>query len=225
VTNNGPSTVTTLTLTDTVPAALSNVAFTPSTGSYDSGTGIWSGLNLASGQSVTMDLSGTIDPTATGNLVNSVTVSTPAGVTDTNSGNNTDTDTDTLTPQADLSVTKTDGTDIVFQGGNINYTITVTNNGPSTVTAVNLNDTVPAVLMNPSFMAASGNYDSGSGDWTGLNLATGQSVTMQLTGTVSPQATGNLTNSVTVLPSTGTTDTDMSNNTAVDMDEISEPIG
>jgi uncharacterized repeat protein (TIGR01451 family) len=225
VTNNGPSTVTSLTLTDTVPAALTNASFMASTGSYDSSTGIWSGLNLASGQSVTLHLSGTIDPTATGNLVNSVTVSAPAGVTDTNSSNNTDTDTDTLTPQADLSVTKTDGTEFVFQGGNVSYTITVTNNGPSTVTAVNLNDTVPAVLTNASFTPATGNYDSSSGDWMGLNLATGQTATMQLTGTVSPQATGNLINSVTVLPPAGTTDPDMSNNTAVDTDEIDEPIG
>src|SRR5262249_32759488 len=43
------------------------------------------------------------------------------------------TDTDTLTPQADLAVTIDDHTLIVVPGASDGYTITVTNNGPSTV--------------------------------------------------------------------------------------------
>ena len=110
VTNNGPSTVSSLTLADVVPSALLNPVFgTPSAGSYNSATGLWSGLSLASGQSVTITLSGTIDPAATGSISNTATVSPPAGVTDPTPGNNSATDTDTLTPQADLSITKTDG--------------------------------------------------------------------------------------------------------------------
>jgi virginiamycin B lyase len=42
VTNNGPSTVSSLTLTDTVPAALLSPSFgAPSAGSYDPATGAW----------------------------------------------------------------------------------------------------------------------------------------------------------------------------------------
>lgn len=347
VTNSGPSTVSSLALTDTIPAALGSVTFTPSTGSYNSGTGVWSGLTLASGQSITMQVSGTIDPAATGNLVNSVTVAPPAGATDTNSGNNTAsdtdtltpqvdlavtktdssttavpgtnitytivvsnsgpstatgvvvndilpnsiafvsststqgsydsttgvatigtiapgasvtltitgtvsatatgtvsntatassnetdtnsgnnsaTDTDTLTPQADLSVTKDDGTTFVFNGSQVTYTISVTNNGPSTVTSVTLTDTVPAELLSPAFTPASGSYDSGTGVWSGLSLASGQSVTMQLVGTLSGQATGSLVNTATVAPPNGVTDPNLGNNSATDTDTISEPIG
>jgi uncharacterized repeat protein (TIGR01451 family) len=43
VTNNGPSTVSSVTLTDTIPAALLNPSFGPSAGIYDLGTGVWSG--------------------------------------------------------------------------------------------------------------------------------------------------------------------------------------
>src|SRR5213078_3799000 len=104
-------------LTDTIPSALQSTSFgSPSAGSYNSGTGVWSGLSLASGQSVTITLTGTIDPTATGSEVNTVTVSAPAGVTDTDLSNNQFVDTDTLTPQADLSVTKTDGKTSVVPG-------------------------------------------------------------------------------------------------------------
>src|SRR5262245_7085030 len=110
VTNNGPDTVSSVNLFDTIPGVLLNANFgTPSQGSYDSVSKIWSGLSLASGQSVSITLSGEIDPNATGTITNTVTVSPPAGETDPTPGNNTATDTDTLTPQADLAITKTDG--------------------------------------------------------------------------------------------------------------------
>jgi uncharacterized repeat protein (TIGR01451 family) len=98
VSNNGPSTVSSLTLTDAIPAALLNASFTPSVGAYDPATGVWSGLSLASGQSVRIMLRGVIDPNATGTISNTVTVFAPAGVTETNPVNNVATDTDTLTP-------------------------------------------------------------------------------------------------------------------------------
>src|SRR5262245_63530457 len=129
-TNIAPSTVTSLTLSDSIPAALLNPNFAPSVGAYDTNTGVWSGLNLASGQSVSMTLSGTIDPNATGSLTNTVTVSAPSGTTDTNLVNNSATDNDTLTPQADLAVTITDGATSVVAGASNIYIITVTNNGP-----------------------------------------------------------------------------------------------
>src|SRR5262245_39541486 len=97
VANNGPSTVSSLTLTDTTAAALLNPTFgTPSAGSYNPLTGAWNGLSLASGQSVSITLSGVIDSSATGTITNTVAVAPPAGVTDTNLTNNTATDTDAL---------------------------------------------------------------------------------------------------------------------------------
>src|SRR5262245_45874695 len=80
VTNNGPDPVSSVTLTDT--------AFAPSVGTYDLATGEWNVGSLASGANVTMTLSVTIDPSATGSLTSTVTVAAPAGVTDTNAANN-----------------------------------------------------------------------------------------------------------------------------------------
>jgi hypothetical protein len=59
--------------------------------------GCGAGLSLATGQSVTMTLFGTIDPNATSLLTNTVTVAAPLGVTDTNAGNNTATDIEAIT--------------------------------------------------------------------------------------------------------------------------------
>src|SRR5207247_72321 len=110
-------------LTDTLPPQLLNPVFgTPSAGSYNSTSGVWSGLTLATGQSVTITLSGTIDPAATGNMTNSVHVAPPVGVTDTDLTNNDATDTDTLTPQADLAAAKTDGKLTAVPGTSDTYT-------------------------------------------------------------------------------------------------------
>ena len=142
VTNNGPDTVSSLTLTDAIPSALQNPAFgTPSQGSYDPISGLWSGLSLASGQSVSITLSGVINPSATGTISNIATVS---GVTDPNPANNSSTDTDTLTPQADLAITNTDGVVTVVPGGSTTYTIVVSNTGPSTAIAAAVTDPLPA---------------------------------------------------------------------------------
>src|SRR5437763_597902 len=104
-------------MVDTMPAALLNASFgSPSAGSYDAATKVWSGLSLASGHSVSITLSGTIDPAAIGSLTNTVTGAPPAGVTDSTPGNNSATDTDTLTPSADLAVTKDDNKTSVVPG-------------------------------------------------------------------------------------------------------------
>src|SRR5262249_34633680 len=80
-------------LIDTISGDLLDATFgSPSAGSYDPGSGLWSALNLASGQSVLITLSGVVG-IASGTLTNTVTVS---GLTDTNPGNNVATDTDTL---------------------------------------------------------------------------------------------------------------------------------
>src|SRR5665647_3090447 len=62
------------------------------------------------------------------------TVAVPAGTTESNLANNSATDTDTVNAVADLAIIKTDGVASVNAGGSTTYTITVTTNGPSSVT-------------------------------------------------------------------------------------------
>jgi large repetitive protein len=227
ITNNGPDTVSSITLTDTIPAALLNPAFnTFGLGSYDPATGIWSGLNLASGQSVSIQLSGTVDPYAiasTGSFTNIVTVAPPGGTTDSNTANNTASDTDNITPEVDLSVTVTDGVTAVVPGTPDRYTITLENIGPSAVTSVTLTDATPAALLNPTFNTFSqGSYDPVSGLWSGLNLRVG-SVSIEVSGTIDPSAPasiGSFTNTITVSQPAGVTDTNSSNNTVSDFDDV-----
>ena len=77
-------------------------------------------------------------------LVNTASVtSSPAA--DPNAANDSASDSDTVTTSADLAVTKDDGVATVVAGTSTTYTITVTNNGPSTEPAgVVISDPIPA---------------------------------------------------------------------------------
>ena len=225
VTNNGPSTISSFTLTDVVPAGLLNPVFSPNSGTYNSVSGLWNGLSLASGNSITLTLTGTIAPTATGSITNAVSVSAISGVSDTNSANDSATDIDTLTPQVDLSVTQTDNKTSVVPGTSNTYTITVTNNGPSTINSFAMTDVIPAGLLNASFgIPSSGNYDSATKVWNGLSLATGTSVTITLTGTIDPTSTGSITNTVSVSPLSGISETNSANNSTADVNTLSPQV-
>lgn len=158
VTNNGPTTLTEFTLTETLPPALSGVLFVPSAGDYDAVTEVWTGFgDFSEGDTLTLVVSGTIDPGATGELVNSVSVQPPAGVPDTDPTNNTATDIDTLEPESNLVLVKTVDQTSVPRGENVTFTIAVTNTGPSTAVGIVVTDPLPVAL---NFVSASGT------DWT-----------------------------------------------------------
>ncbi|WP_169745657.1 beta strand repeat-containing protein [Sulfurovum lithotrophicum] len=61
VTNNGPAEATNVSLTDQLPTGITYASNTPSQGTYNSGTGIWTIGTLANGASANLTLSGTVD--------------------------------------------------------------------------------------------------------------------------------------------------------------------
>lgn len=64
LTNDGPDTATNVTVTDRLPAGLTFVSATPSVGSFDGATGVWSIPSLASGSSVTLQIVATVNTSA-----------------------------------------------------------------------------------------------------------------------------------------------------------------
>src|SRR6185295_14904007 len=131
---------------------------------------------------------------------------------------NSATDTDTPgTPQVDLAVVKDDGHATYVPGTPISYTVTVTNAGPSTATGFSLTDTVPAAITGVTVnCAVTGTGDCGTNgsagnsvSFTDSNLAPGaaNALTLTVSGTVSPSATGILVNTAAVTAGAGSTDT------------------
>ena len=96
------------------------------------------------GATVVFTATGTVDPAATGVLVNSAQVVPPAGLANRTSA--IATDSDPITARADLGLTKTGPASIVA-GNNLIYTITVTNAGPSDAAGVVVNDATPTGLV------------------------------------------------------------------------------
>jgi uncharacterized repeat protein (TIGR01451 family) len=213
--NAGPSAVTNATVSDAPPASLTGVAWTCAASGGSScppsgTTAINASVNLLAGGTATFSLTGTIAPSATGTLANTAAVTAPAGVTDPSVANNAATDTDTLTPQADLSLTKSDSPDPVAPGASLTYTIRVTNHGPSTSSSMTVTDTLPSQM---GFVSASPGCAHAAGTVTCTlgSLAPSAFVDATIQVTVSPAATGALSNTASVTG--GTPDPAAANNT------------
>jgi len=217
VSNGGPDAVTGAVVTDLPPPVFLSPSWTctasPGSSCTPSGSGpINDTVSLLAAGTATYTLVGTVDPAATGNLVNTATAVAPAGVSDPNPANNSATDIDTLTPQADLAVTKTATPDPVTVGHPLAYELIISNAGPSQATSVTLMDILPAGVTfvasapgPPTCMLSGMTVACGLGALAGGGTAT---VTIDVTA----NAMGVLVNTAAV--SGSGTDPDPANNSA-----------
>ncbi|MBI1760163.1 MAG: DUF11 domain-containing protein [Acidobacteria bacterium] len=146
VSNNGPSSAPGVTLSDTLPPGTFVSASAGCSQAF--GTVTCNLGTLASAANATITI--VLRPTGSGAINN--TASVTSAVFDPNTANNAATQSTAVNPKADLSITKTDAPDPVLVGGNLTYTIRVTNNGPSPATGVTVADTLPAGV---NFVSAS----------------------------------------------------------------------
>lgn len=228
--NAGPSDAPGATVTDTFPASLTGVAWTCAGTGGGTCTAAGSGniadtVNLPAGAAVTYTVSATVSPSATGSLANTATVTPPAGVPDPNPGDNSATDTDTLAPEADLAVSKTDGSAIYTPGGTVVYTIVVTNNGPSDVPGATVSDPLPAGIASASWSCAASAGSSCTAAGSGaiadtVSLRSGGTATYTSTLSVPAGFTGSLVNTVTASVPAGVTDPNPGNDSATDTDTL-----
>lgn len=137
--------------------------------------------------------------------------------------------------EADLVVDKTVDLAIANPGDALTYTVTVTNDGPSDEPGIGFEDTVPAALNNVSWSCAITNGNGSCGDTSGtgnaiattLDLDNQAVATYTITGLLSVNATGSITNSATAIRNNDITDPDLTNNTddAVTRINGAPPIG
>ncbi len=186
---------------------------------------------IPAGETRTFTVTASVNSDATADLVNTATVTTP-GVTDLNPGNNTDSVTITLTPQFDLQISKTVvGSGDAAPQSDVSFTIVVshdtsdngteTDNGlsPSLAKGVVVTDVLPAGM---TFKSASvggtaitpTSTTNGNIVLPAFDLAPGVTRTITLIATVDSDATGDLTNNVS-LAATGDTQTDNNASSAV----------
>src|SRR5262249_44282894 len=117
-----------------------------------SGTGsINTTVNLQPNATATFTIATSVLPTATGSLVNTATVTSPATVPDPSQSNNSATDTDTINATGDLSITKTNNATFLVPGTQTTYTIVASNSGPSAINGATVVDNIPANLTNATW--------------------------------------------------------------------------
>ncbi|MFD4911128.1 glycine-rich protein, partial [Kitasatospora purpeofusca] len=218
VTNNGPSRARDVVVRDQVPAGVSGPTMTADTGGANcpitSGVATCPAVEIPAGSSLSWTLSGTLDANATTTPANTVTVTggpDPATPTRTAVASPSG----SPSPQANLTVTKVLLTDPVVPGQQIQWRVTVTNNGPSRARNVVVTDTVPAGVNNPVMTASDGTgcpISGGVATCPAVEIPAGSSQTWTLTGTLASDATSTPVNSVTV---TGGPDPSTSTRTAV----------
>ena len=206
-TNNGPDDAANVELSDVLPAGVQFVsADAPCTEA--SGTVTCTVGGLPNGGLVTRDVRVTVLPAAAGTTVsNTSTTSTTTHEPDTS--NNDATATTDVAEDADLRLAKTAAPAAVLHDHTTTFTLTATNDGPSTAVNATITDPLPAGL---EFVSADAGCTEASGTVTCAlgNLASGASTARQIV--VKGVTNGTWTNTGTV--ASDTRDRDTSNNSA-----------
>ena len=181
-------------------------------------------IDLLAGGTATFTILATVDPNATGTLVNQATVTSPPGTVDPDGSNNTATDPTEILPgpgsaTADLTLVKTNGVGSTVPGATVQYTLVVRNNGPDAVQGATVIDAVPATLTDVIWIcrASPGSRCPAPASGTGpiavrVDLLSGGAVIFRIRGTVAATAGGTLRNLAAVLPPPGTRDPTPGNN-------------
>jgi large repetitive protein len=172
----GPDDGTGISVNVPLPAGLTFVSGSPAGGTYDPTTGLWTVGTVASGSSTSLVLHLQV---ASGDPI--VVGATVAALDQTDPFPDDDSIAATITPQnADLSlVTSVDNTtpDV---GDVVNFTVTLTNNGPDTASNIRVTDLLPDGLTLDSATAGQGSYDPVAGIWSAGSLADGASAVLTI---------------------------------------------
>lgn len=212
-----------------------------------SGTGVLNDTpTIAAAGEVVYRVTATVNPGAAdvsnAELQNRVSLTLPNGEIDLDSTNNSAIDVDDLVKVTDLSITKDDGTTQVTPGGTtLTYVIEVRNDGSSTASGVAITDAIPSDVANPTWTCTPIGAGlcaavSGSGNVaTSATLPMASGVRILVAGTVNPAATGSgtkaggaacpagtfeLCNTARILVPADSSDVDLADNEATDVDQI-----
>jgi uncharacterized repeat protein (TIGR01451 family) len=200
--NAGPSTARSVTVTDALPAQITPTLASPTPACSLSGQGVTCDLgDLLPGTSRTLRIEGTVDPAFTGTLSNTA-VAESATADPVQASNRSTADT-TIFANADLVLEKTQSPNPVIAGEPVTYTIDVVNRGPSSATGVVVTDPVPADVTIDGLMPAPACSRTLQDVTCALGtLAPGEHRSVTVQGTVAPAHAGALTNAANVTADT-----------------------
>ncbi len=199
VTNAGPSAATDVQVGDPLPAGFVVTGVSATSGTCTSGATVGCVLGtIPAGQTVTITVTGDVADARTATMVNTATLTT--STPDPTPSDHTSTATTPVAPSADIRILKTVDRASVNAGEPLNYTLLVTNAGPSTATAVKAVDSPSAGITITGIATPAGSCTvSGAGRTCELgDIAPGTSVAIAVTAVVDAgQIAGVLSNTAT----------------------------
>ncbi len=192
--NAGPSDASNVVMTDPLPSALGSPAATVTfgTGSCEAAATVTCTFpTLAAGQTASVEITATVDPAQPpGPLTNTASVTSTEP--DAQPEKNTGTETTDVVATTGLIASKVDSHTPAVAGDPLSYTVTVTNQGPSTATGVALTDPLPDGFTATDVSSSACTLGPGSVTCPDLGtLAPGGSVAVTIEGRVAASmATG-----------------------------------
>lgn len=218
VTNDGPSDVSSFTITDTLDFNLTYQSATGATCGAVNQLVTCTGGAIASGDQAIVNVVTTVNAAATtgGTITNTAEVAPPADVNDPDTSNNDSTINNTVDASADLSITKAHTGNFTAGADTNEFTIEVTNNGPSDASVFTMTDVLPAGM---TYVSGTGNgVTCGNAGQTvtctyGPTISAGQTVAITLTVALGADITGGTTLDNSASVASATSDPDASNNT------------
>ena len=191
VTNNGPLDDTNVSLTNLLPAGVTYQSHTVTTGTYNSGNGLWSIGGIVSGNTETLKIIAKVDVNRGGQTITSTTSAAVGDIPDGSIVGDVYTASIVVNNSSDIVLGKVVDNATPNAGGTINYTISVTNSGPTNVTNLVISDVLPTGLTFVSEFAGTGVWNTGASTWTLATLASGETKNLIIQATVNADQGGN----------------------------------
>ncbi|GAO30213.1 hypothetical protein JCM15548_12470 [Geofilum rubicundum JCM 15548] len=183
-TNEGPNNATNVLVTDQLPSGFTHTGSTPSKGSYNASSGIWTIGALAVNETVTLQISSSVKAPETGNnYLNKASITGDQYDPDTS---NNEAKVLADPQQSDLSIIVTADQSDYYVDNQPVFTITIDNEGPDEASGLAINAVVPAGYSDISDISSGGVLSSGTISWSNKNLNNGASLSLTFKATIDP---------------------------------------
>lgn len=184
--NAGPATATNVTVYEPLVGGTTFVSATPSQGTYNVSTGIWTIGTIPANQNRTLEIVVTVN--VAGAVTNTAQVETsdqpdPDSTPSNDNPDEDDQQSATVNPNqqgADLSLIKQVNTSTPVVGQEVTFTIKVHNAGPQQADNVSVKDLIPSGTTYVDAQPSQGSYNSSTGVWTIGTLTKDSTATMLL---------------------------------------------
>lgn len=229
VTNPGEFEATNVQVTDELPNGITYQSHSASQGTYNISTNIWNIGSLAEGDTTTVTLTivATVNNGTEGNTINNNAEITQLNENDPELNNNSASAGITVVAEAaDIQVLKIVDNSVPIEGDFINYTISVTNQGPRDATNLKILDQLPSGITFQSANPSVGTYNNSTGIWDIGTFVNGASASLVINAQVDQNTEGSTISNTATVQSLDQNDTNISNNSStvnITVDEASAP--